>query len=128
MNVLKKIIFSNFLFFAVTLYAHSQSTSLQIIPQPNEIQINRGKFSVNSQTGIVCLSSQMQKPAEILTDYLNGKLNLKIESGQKYTGKNQFVLKENANLAAEEYHITVNNNGVVWEASTPVECFMLFRL
>ena len=118
MNVLKKIIFSNLFLFAVAVCALSQSTSLQIIPQPNEIQIINGEFSVNNKTGIVCLSSQMQKPAEILTDYLNGKLNLKIESGQKYTGKNQFALKENAKLAAEEYHITVNNDVVVCEAST----------
>ena len=123
MNVLKKIIFSNFLFFAVTLSTHSQSVSLQIIPQPNEIQITNGEFYLNSKTGVACLSSQMQKPAEILIDYLNGKLNLKIESGQKYTEKNQFVLKENAKLATEEYHITVNNDGVVCESSTPVGMF-----
>ncbi|MDR1371340.1 MAG: beta-N-acetylhexosaminidase [Dysgonamonadaceae bacterium] len=106
------------------VFAHAQSPSVQVIPQPQEIHISpQGDFHVNNNTGVVYTSSQMQKPAGVLAAYLSNRLKISIEPGRKNTGTNQFVLKEDVKLGKEEYHVSVDKNAVVCEASTSVGMF-----
>ncbi len=115
------VIFSAFL--VNTWYIHAQRVSLQVIPQPQKVLVEKGRFHVNNKTGVACSSPQMQQSAGVLADYLARKQDIPVIPGQEVTGKNQFVLKENASLGKEEYLITATKKVVICEASTPAGMF-----
>jgi len=98
-------------------------SQLQIIPQPQSISFSEGIFEIDSETEIVHTSPKMHKHAEFLAKYLKNNGDVLVQTSEKYTGKNQIVLKENIDLGEEAYHITVSKDHIVCEASTPAGMF-----
>ena len=94
------------------MFAYGQ---LPIIPQPQSITYSQGNFVIDNKTTIVYTSPLIRKQAEILATHFK----ISITADAKYTGKNQVVLKVNDEFTEEAYHITVNKEHIICEASTP---------
>lgn len=106
------------LLFLITILSHGQTSQLQIIPQPQNIEMGKGFLLLNKKMTISCPYNNIHSEAEYLQKSLKEKIdyNLKITKG--IDRSNQIVLIENKDLSETEYRITVTNGSAICEGGS----------
>ncbi|SNR74840.1 beta-N-acetylhexosaminidase [Lutibacter flavus] len=93
-------------------------SNINIIPQPQELIIGKGVFTINSQTEILYLAESKHE-AIILQEFIQNGLGSKIvtvQSNKQHSGS--IIFKQNSELEKESYELDVSKNGIQIIAST----------
>lgn len=111
------------LFFIPALFMKAQEVS--IIPQPTQLTMGKGNFSIQSNTKIVLGAEGLEKSAAFLQGYVQKMygLHLKIEHKGIATGNIVLRLKKINHTVAGAYHMEVNNDYVSIEADQATGVF-----
>lgn len=121
-----KILFTSLLllFFYTNSYGQEIVTT-DIIPQPQSVTLNEGKFKIDSETKILVTNGSLGQLAQILQTNLksissNIMPKTVINAGLKRSDipKNHIYLQLVTNLADEAYHLEVTPRYVLCKAST----------
>ncbi len=101
---------ASFALLLVTILNANSSFSqkkLNIIPQPNHVEIkNDGAFQLSSESVLVA-SGESKSVAQFFQNSLNQDKNLQLKISKK-SSKQQILFKENTTLNKEAYQIEVN--------------------
>lgn len=104
-----------------------QGVVLQLIPQPNNITVFEGFFTLDSLTGIT-ISSEEQKTA---TDWFSRELKksygLTCNVGTSIDGKKAIVLKQDDLLGKEAYVLDIDDKHISINASAETGYFYAFQ-
>lgn len=111
------------LFFLPALFMKAQEVS--IIPQPTQLTMGKGNFSIQAKTKIVLGAEGLDKSASFLQAYVQKMygLHLKIEHRGIASGNIVLRLKKMNHTVAGAYHMEVNNDYVSIEADQPTGVF-----
>ncbi|MAD98415.1 MAG: glycoside hydrolase family 20 [Flavobacteriaceae bacterium] len=102
----------------IVMAANTHSQKVNIIPQPNEMKINKGFFTFNR------LTISYEAEATFVANYFLKEIKsisnkrFSIASDQNVEG-NQIIFKKEENLANEEYHLFIDEKGIQIVASYP---------
>ena len=98
------------LLFLMALSVEAQ-VGVNIIPQPQEVTIGEGSFTLNPQTKIY-FQSENQAVARQLQQYIVGGLKGEIELEEAKKGKNGILFQKNDDLGKEAYELIVSKKGM----------------
>jgi hexosaminidase len=114
---MKKIIFLLFVFPILTVSA--QKGSLNLIPQPVDIKISAGTYTLTKAISITYNKSEGHKIAEMLTQKLNVATGFGLKPQQARSGAIQLNLNEvpNQQIGKEGYTLESSSKGVVISAN-----------
>jgi hexosaminidase len=120
---MKKLVLLLLLFSLVTVYG--QKPSIQIIPQPVEVQPSEGSFTLTKTSTIGYDSQDCRKIAEMLSVRLNHSTGFSIKPQQDKAGSIQFILNKVAvpQIGKEGYTLVSSAKGVVISANAPTGLF-----
>ncbi len=120
---MKKLVLLLLLFSLVTVYG--QKPSIQIIPQPVEVQPSDGSFTLTKNSTIGYDSQDCRKIAEMLSVRLNHSTGFSIKPQQDKTGSIQFILNKVAlpQIGKEGYTLDASAKGVIISANAPAGLF-----
>jgi hexosaminidase len=120
---MKKLVLLLLLFSLVTVYG--QKPSIQIIPQPVEVQPSDGSFTLTKNSTIGYDSQDCRKIAEMLSVRLNHSTGFSIKPQQDKAGSIQFILNKVAvpQIGKEGYTLVSSAKGVIISANAPAGLF-----
>jgi hexosaminidase len=120
---MKKLVLLLLLFSLVTVYG--QKPSIQIIPQPVEVQPSDGSFILTKTSTIGYDSQDCRKIAEMLAVKLNRSTGFSIKPKEDKAGSIQFVLNKVAvpQIRKEGYTLVASAKGVIISANAPAGLF-----
>ncbi len=97
---------------------------INIIPQPVELQVGQGHFTLTNSTSITFNDEGLKPVGTFFAEKLSKATgyNIAIEDKAQSTGIN-IVLDPKLNLEEEGYHLTVTSSNVNLEAKTPQGAF-----
>jgi len=106
------------LFHLMTFSNLLAQSNINIIPQPQELIIGKGVFTINSETEILYLAESKDE-AIILQDFIQNGLGSEIvtvQSKKQHSGS--IIFKQNSEFEKEMYELSVSKNGIQIIAST----------
>lgn len=112
--------------FPFTGNAQKTNNSVQIIPQPNRIEVGTEQFKWNKKTKIVVTNNneELKETAKYLANVLSNITELSVEvSKGKIKAKNAIVLALGKGDGEESYTLNINKNRIVIEALKPAGIF-----
>ena len=120
---MKKLVLLLLLFSLVTVYG--QKPSIQIIPQPVEVQPSDGSFTLTKTSTIAYDNQDCRKIAEMLSVRLNHSTGFSIKPNEDKTGTIQFILNKVAvpQIGKEGYTLVASAKGVIISANAPAGLF-----
>ena len=120
---MKKLVLLLLLFSLVTVYG--QKPSIQIIPQPVEVQPSDGSFTLTKTSTIGYDNQDCRKIAEMLSVRLNRSAGFSIKPQQDKAGSIQFILNKVAvpQIGKEGYTLVASAKGVIISANAPAGLF-----
>lgn len=120
---MKKLVLLLLLFSLVTVYG--QKPSIQIIPQPVEVQPSDGSFTLTKSLTIGYDSQDCRKIADMLSVRLNHSTGFSIKPQQDKAGSIQFILNKVAipQIGKEGYTLVSSPKGVIISANAPAGLF-----
>ncbi len=120
---MKKLVLLLLLFSLVTVYG--QKPSIQIIPQPVEVQPSDGSFTLTNNSTIGYDSQDCRKIADMLSERLNHSTGFSIKPQQDKAGSIQFILNKVAvpQIGKEGYTLDASAKGVIISANAPAGLF-----
>ncbi len=109
------------LFFISCASNENKSLDVNIVPYPNNVQKDKGTFTINTQTSLTANSKQAQtivtRLNSKLAPYFNHNLKIKISDTCK-PNTIHFVLNNALNIANEGYELNCSANSVTIKASS----------
>ncbi len=108
-----------FLWITISLlgYTGLQAQKVRIIPNPQEVTMEKGTFSIDSKTVIISLA-ESKKTALVLQKHLEKILGCKIKIVDTKTLTPGFIqFEKNDNLGSEAYELNISDNGIQIVAS-----------
>ena len=88
-----------------------QGQKVNIIPQPNDIQLHHGFFTFSALK--IKSTNESQSIADYLIQELKKVSNKKIEiATENQISSNFIAFEKNENLESEEYHLNIKENGI----------------
>ncbi len=120
---MKKLVLLLLLFSLVTVYG--QKPSIQIIPQPVEVQPSDGSFTLTKSSTIGYDSQDCRKIADMLSEKLNHSTGFSIKPQQDKAGSIQFILNKVPvpQIGKEGYTLVSSAKGVIISANAPAGLF-----
>ncbi len=120
---MKKLLFFLLLFPFFAIFA--QNPAVSIIPQPVELKISTGSFTLTKASTITYNKSEARKVTEMLTSKLNTSTGFDFRPQMSKTGDIQLNLNESPNqqLGKEGYTLESTTKGVVISANQPAGLF-----
>ena len=120
---MKKLVLLLLLFSIVTVYG--QKPSIQIIPQPAEVQLSDGTFTLIKTSTIGYNSQDCRKIAEMLSARLNLSTGFSIKPKEDKAGSIQFILNKVTvpQIGKEGYTLVSSAKGVIISANAPAGLF-----
>jgi len=115
-----------FLFLLIPFFAVSaQKSAVNIIPQPVDLKINSGSYTLTKASSITYSKSEARKVAEMLTSRLNPSTGFDFRPQMAKTGDIQLNLNEtqNSQLGKEGYILESTAKGVIISANQPAGLF-----
>jgi hexosaminidase len=108
-----------------TTHLFAQTNSLNLIPQPVDLQLLSGSFSLNSTTTVGFDKAEGKVVAEMLAQKLNIATGFNLKADNNKTAAIQFKINEkpNAQLGKEGYTLEVNNQNVILIANQSAGLF-----
>ncbi len=87
------------------------TNGVSVIPEPKEMTLKEGKFTVLPSTRIQSGDKSLQKTVEFFNDYLKVKFGMTLNSGA--SGNNTIRLQTDAKMAPEAYQLVADAKGIV---------------
>ncbi|MCK0136082.1 beta-N-acetylhexosaminidase [Arenibacter sp. S6351L] len=100
---------------------------LPVIPQPKELRVFEGFFSLDSKTQVVFSSEEQKKAAHWFNKELENLFGLSCQLGREQLEDNSIVLVQDTSLANEAYLLDINAEGIVIKASSEAGYFYAFQ-
>lgn len=100
---------------------------LPIIPQPNDVQVYEGSFTLDSSTQIITSTEEQKKVALLFNEELQKSYGLSCQMSTTSEEKNTIVLIQDDSLDEEAYLLDINDNKVVIKASSEAGYFYAFQ-
>jgi len=121
---MKKSFLLLFIFVAISI-SHAQNTTLNLIPQPVEIQLNSGFFTLNKSASVSFNKPESRDVAEMLAQKLNVATGFGTKVIQGNKGAIQLNLNQNPDtkLGKEGYTLVSTSKSVVIIANQPAGLF-----
>ena len=106
--------------------AQNQNNHIQIIPQPNSVEMGKGAFKWNKKTKIIITNDnkELKETADYLSKVLSNitKLSVEISKG-KVKAKNAVILDLGKGEGEESYALNIDKNRIVIAALKPAGIF-----
>ena len=121
---MKKLLLPFFILLSIGL-SHAQNTTLNLIPQPVEIQQTSGVFTLNKSATVSFNKPESRETAELLVQKLNMATGFGTKAIQGNKGSIQLNLNQNADpkLGNEGYTLVSTSKAVVISANHPAGLF-----
>jgi hexosaminidase len=121
---MKKLLLPFFILLSIGL-SHAQNTTLNLIPQPVEIQQTSGVFTLNKSATVSFNKPESRETAELLVQKLNIATGFGTKAIQGNKGSIQLNLNQNADpkLGNEGYTLVSTSKAVVISANHPAGLF-----
>ena len=87
---MKILFFAFFIALFLCSFARAQTGEINIIPKPQLVKLQSGKFKLNRKTKIFVADEERRKMAEVLNEFLSKNYGFKLEIG----GSNEKASKE----------------------------------
>ncbi|PCI34704.1 MAG: hypothetical protein COB60_05795 [Flavobacteriaceae bacterium] len=100
---------------------------LPIIPQPNDIRVFEGSFTLDSSTHVVLSTKEQNKVAIWFTKELQKLYGLSCHIGTSPEEKNTIVLTQDDSFEEEAYLLEINDTKVSIKASSEAGYFYAFQ-
>jgi len=119
-----KLIFSLVFILAMT-FVYAQQAAVNLIPQPAEIQLNTGFFTLSKTASVSYNVPESKILAEKLAQKLNVATGFKIKAIQGYKAAIQLNLNQNpdSKLGKEGYTLVSNSKGIIITANQSAGLF-----
>lgn len=93
------------------------STSINLIPQPNKVEVYDGHFNLLSNTSILA-NSTSELANDLIKEYISGISGITLEVNDNQSNCFQFEIDTSYNN--EEYHLSVNKNSVLIKGGSEI--------
>lgn len=120
---MKKLLIGIMLMMGIT--AMGQTTTVNLIPQPVDVQVSAGSWTLDANAVIGYNQQEGKKIAELLASKLNQPTGFKLAAKQGSAGSIQLNLNSKADpkIGREGYFLTSSAKGVVINANQPAGLF-----
>jgi hexosaminidase len=117
-NILKT---SVLILLMVLLSGGIKSRNIALIPQPENMNILEGEFTITKSTGLKFNSGDkdLQRIAGYLNDHLEKYYHLKLSSANQVSDVIQLQIIKSDDLGNEGYRMKIDKNGILISASAP---------
>ena len=106
--------------------AQNKTNPIQIIPQPNNVEVGKGSFQWNKKTTIVVTNDndETKQLADYLAQVLSNITHAKVEVKKgNINSSNALILNLGKGENKESYQLDVNKNQIIIEAPQPAGIF-----
>jgi hexosaminidase len=100
---------------------------LPVIPQPNEVRVYEGFYTLDSLTGIEITSEEQKKVAMCFSNELKKSYGWSCPVGSSLEEKNKIVLTQNDELGDEAYLLDISSTNISINASSEAGYFYAFQ-
>lgn len=113
------------LIIAIPMTLKAQQKTVNIIPQPVDVQILSGSWTLSEGSAVTYSSDEARRVAELLVAKLNSPTGFKISAKKGGSGNIQLNINTKADpkIGNEGYTISSSSNGVVISANAPAGLF-----